>query len=86
MTMVTVYRPEEEVFSKTTMASFEGMPVTNDHPDAEEGVTVDNVQWLSKGHCQNVRRGTGNESNMLIVDLVITDPKTIQDVLDGKRK
>ena len=84
--MVTVYRPEEEVFSKATMASFEGMPVTNDHPQAEEGVTVDNIQWLQKGHCQNVRRGTGAESNMLIADLVITDPVTIQEVLDGKRE
>lgn len=84
--MVVVYRPEEEVFSKATMASFEGMPVTNDHPDAEEGVTVDNIQWLQKGHCQNVRRGTGPESNMLIADLVITDPETIQEVLDGKRE
>lgn len=84
--MITVYRPEEEVFSKATMASFEGKPVTNDHPDAEEGVTVDNIQWLQKGHCQNIRRGSGAESNMLIADLVITDPVTIQEVLDGKRE
>lgn len=84
--LVTVYRPEEEVFSKATIASFEGMPVTNDHPDNEEGVTADNVQFLGKGHCQNVRRGTGDERNMLIADLVITDPHTIQQVLDGKRE
>jgi len=83
---VTVYRPEEEVFSKATMASFEGMPVTNDHPDAEEGVTVDNVQYLSKGHCQNVRRGTGKDKDLLIADLVITDQDTIQAILDGKRE
>lgn len=83
---VTVYRPEEEVFSKATMASFEGMPVTNDHPDAEEGVTVDNVQYLQKGHCQNVRRGTGRDRDLLIADLVITDAATIQEILDGKRE
>lgn len=83
---VTVYRPEEEVFSKATMASFEGMPVTNDHPDAEEGVTVDNIQFLQKGHCQNVRRGTGAEKDLLIADLVITDQQTIQEILDGKRE
>ena len=29
---VPVYRPPEEVFSPETIASFEGMPVTNDHP------------------------------------------------------
>ena len=83
---VTVYRPEDEVFSEATMASFEGMPVTNDHPDAEEGVTVDNVQYLAKGHCQNVRRGTGPNKDLLIADLVITDQNTIEDVLNGKRE
>ena len=30
--MIPVYRPEEEVFSPETIASFEGMAVTNDHP------------------------------------------------------
>ena len=28
--MISVYRPEEEVFAPETLASFEGMPVTND--------------------------------------------------------
>ena len=83
---VTVFRPEEEVFSPATMASFEGMPVTNDHPDGEDGVTVDNVQYLSKGHCQNIRRGTGADKDLLIADLIITDQNTIQDILDGKRE
>lgn len=83
---VTVYRPEDEVFSQATMASFEGMPVTNDHPDAEEGVTVDNVQYLSKGHCQNIRRGTGENRDLLIGDLVITDQQLIDDILNGKRE
>ena len=83
---ITVYRPEEEVFSKATIASFEGMPVTNDHPDDPEGVTADNIQYLQKGHCQNVRRGTGSDRDLLIADLLITDPHTIQAVLDGKRE
>ena len=30
--LVSVLRPEAEVFSPETIASFEGMPVTNDHP------------------------------------------------------
>ena len=29
---VEVYRPAEEVFSPATVASFEGMPVTDGHP------------------------------------------------------
>ena len=30
--VVTVHRPEEEVFSEATIASFEGKPVTDNHP------------------------------------------------------
>ena len=84
--LVKIYRPEEEVFSTETMSSFEGMPVTNDHPDTEEGVNIKNVQDLSKGHCQNVRRGTGKDKDLLIADLVIQDERTINDIMDGKRE
>ena len=84
--LVKLYRPEEEVFSKATMASFDGMPVTNDHPDGPDGVNVDNVNFLAKGHCQNVRRGTGKDRDLLIADLVITDQATIDDILNGKRE
>ena len=37
--VISVFRPESEVFSPETIASFEGMPVTNDHPP--DGVTID---------------------------------------------
>ena len=55
--IVSVYRPEEEVFSPETMASFEGMPVTNEQPP--DGVDVSNIRALQKGHAHNVRRGSG---------------------------
>ena len=79
-----VFRPEDEVFADATIASFEGMPITDDHP--EDPVNADNIHLYQKGHVQNVHRGTGKESDMLIADLVITDPNTIQKVLDGKRE
>ncbi len=82
---IQVYRPEEEVFSPETMASFEGMPVTNDHPP--EGVDVSNIRSLQKGHAHNVRRGTGDESDLLLADLIITDPALIRLILEeGKRE
>ena len=82
---VSVYRPEEEVFSPETVASFEGMPVTNDHPP--EGVDVSNIRALQKGHAHNVRRGSGEESDLLLADLIITDPGLIRLILDeGKRE
>ena len=81
---ISVYRPENEVFSPETVASFEGMPVTNDHPP--EGVDVSNIRALQKGHAHNVRRGTGDESDLLLADLIITDPSLIDAVLSGKRE
>ena len=83
--LVPVYRPEEEVFSPECVASFEGMPVTNDHP--ADGVTLDNILFLQKGHVHNVRRGTGDESDLLLADLIITDPYLIDLILkEGKRE
>ena len=82
--LISVYRPEEEVFSPETLASFEGMPVTNDHPP--DGVDIGNIRGLQKGHAHNVRRGTGEESDLLLADLIITDPTLIDLILDGKRE
>ena len=84
--LVTVYRPEEEVFSPECIASFEGMPVTDDHPEDPEGVTVQTCASLQKGHAQNLRRVTGDESDLLIADLLITDPVLIRHILAGKRE
>ena len=83
--LIPVYRPEEEVFAPETMASFEGMPVTNDHPP--DGVDVSNIRALQKGHAHNVRRGSGEESDLLLADLIITDPALITAILEeGKRE
>ena len=82
---IPVLRPEAEVFSPETIASFEGMPVTNDHPP--EGVDTSNIRALQKGHAHNVRRGSGEESDLLLADLIITDPGLIDLILeDGKRE
>ena len=82
--VIPVLRPEAEVFSPETVASFEGMPVTNDHPP--EGVDIGNIRALQKGHAHNVRRGTGDESDLLLADLIITDPVLIDAILAGKRE
>ena len=82
--MVPVFRPESEVFSPETVASFEGMPVTNDHPP--DGVDIENIRRLQAGHAHNVRRGTGSESDLLLADLIITDPALIDAILSGKRE
>ena len=48
-----VYRPEEEVFSPETIAAFEGMPVTNDHPP--DGVDIENIRRLQIENADLIR-------------------------------
>ena len=84
--LIPVLRPEEEVFSPACVASFEGMPVTDDHPSAPDGVTAENSRYLIRGHAQHVRRGSGAESDLLLADLMITDPVLTEEILAGKRE
>lgn len=63
---ILVNRPAEEVFRDTSMASFEGKPVTLLHPD--EDVSPENWKELAEGIAQNVRR----DGDLLVADLLIT--------------
>lgn len=81
--VVNVYRSPDEVFSQATLASFEGKPVTNEHPS--EDVTPENYAKYSKGHVQHVRIGKGDDSDKIMADLYITDPELMQLIQDGKR-
>ena len=79
-----VRRSPEEVFSQAAMASFEGKPVTNDHPPGLIG--PDDVALYEKGHAQKVRRGTGEWSDYILADLHIHDRELIDAVQNGKRE
>ncbi|WP_285908077.1 DUF2213 domain-containing protein, partial [Pseudodesulfovibrio pelocollis] len=81
---VLIQRSEEDVFADEAMASFEGKPVTINHPD--DDVTPATWARLAKGHAQNVRRGTGAASGYLLADLVITDATAIALVRGGLRE
>ncbi len=82
--VVNVLRTEDEVFSTATIASFEGKPVTDEHPP--DSGTRDNITAFDSGHAQNVRRGTGDDSDMLIADLFITSPRLIEAIRNGRRE
>lgn len=82
--VVTVNRPEEEVFSPATLASFEGKPVTDDHPP--DLLDAETAGQFAKGHAQNVRRGTGEWSDYIIADLHIQDADLIREIQNGKRE
>ena len=72
---VRIDRLPDEVFRPETIASFEGKPVTVEHPN--EFVTPENWSKHAIGVTQNVRRGEGLLDDLLIADLVITDKAAI---------
>ncbi|EHG9651770.1 DUF2213 domain-containing protein [Salmonella enterica subsp. enterica serovar Monschaui] len=84
---VIVRRTPEEVFSERAMASFEGMAVTIGHPRDFNGeiifVTPENWRLLANGHIQNVRRGQGSESDLLLADVIVKTPEGLQAIDDG---
>ena len=79
-----VYREEDEVFKPAAVASFEGKPVTDDHPPV--GVDASNYASYTKGTVQNVRRGNGADRDKLICDLVVYDAALIAKIDAGKRE
>ena len=79
-----VYREESEVFKPAAIASFEGKPVTDDHPPV--GVDASNYASYTKGSVQNVRRGSGEDRDKLICDLVVYDAALIAKIDAGKRE
>lgn len=81
--IVTIDRTEGEVFHPDTLASFAGKPVTYDHPVGGP-VTPANWSLLSVGTVNNPRRGSDTQKDLMIADLLITDPVAIQDILDKK--
>ncbi|MGO2145230.1 MAG: DUF2213 domain-containing protein [Serratia bockelmannii] len=85
--LVHVYRTEDEVFSTETMASFEGVAVTLEHPEDGNGnivfVNPTNFSELAHGHIQNVRRGTGDKSDLLIADVLVKRQEAIDRINSG---
>ncbi|MEX3170790.1 DUF2213 domain-containing protein [Serratia quinivorans] len=87
---ILVTRSPDQVFHPATLASFEGMSITVLHPEDEDGdirlVNPQNWKDLAHGHLQNVRRGTGNQSDLMLADLIVKDEYAIQLIEDGLRQ
>lgn len=82
--MVKVLRSPEEVFSEAALSSFEGKPVTNEHPP--ELLTPETYSLYAKGHAQNIRKGVGEWEGHMMADLHIQDEVLIREVQEGKRE
>ncbi len=82
--IIRIDRTPEEVFRPETLASFEGKPVTMDHP--AEFVTPETWRQLAVGITQNVRRGEGLDADYILADMLITDRAAIDAVRAGLRE
>lgn len=82
--VVNVYRDAADVFDPVTIASFEGKIVTDEHPPVM--LDEQNVMRYIRGTVHNVRRGTGNEADMLLADLMVYDPELNWEIREGKRE
>jgi len=79
---IVVTRDADEVFRPETLASFEGMAFTLGHP--KDMVNPGNWKEHAHGHIQNVRRGTGDQSDLMLGDIHIKTAEGIQKVMDGQ--
>lgn len=75
-----VYVDEEQLFHPDTIASFENMPVTINHPDEME-VNARNWEELAKGHITNIR--PSEDRQFLIGDAIVNSSKAITTIQDG---
>lgn len=82
--MIVISRDESTLFDPKTIASFEGKPVTINHPS--DFVSPENWKEVSVGHMQNVRPGIGDDADKLMADLLIIDKDAISLVLAGLRE
>ncbi len=79
-----VERPEDEVFSKKALASFEGKPVLDEHP--KEDINAQNITRYIKGTARNVHRGDGDLKDCVVADLIVYDSDLIKEIENGKRE
>ncbi|MBN3822343.1 DUF2213 domain-containing protein [Burkholderia sp. Ac-20384] len=76
--VIVAERTAEVLFSPETLASFEGKPITIDHPP--DFVTPANYMSVARGTVRNVRRGEGAQADLMLADLLITDAEAIRRV------
>lgn len=79
--MVNVYRPEETVFDKASLATFAGKPVTLLHPSVP--VTADNWREYAVG---DVGEDIARDGEFVRVPIKLMDAGVIKAVQDGTRE
>lgn len=85
-TVIDVARPPEEVFHPLAIASANGKPMANDHPPDGQFIELHNYGDYAVGHILNPHRGTGDDEDVLLGDLLFTDKPTIEDIKDDEKR
>lgn len=78
---VRVYRPEEEVFSNDSLATYAGKPCTDNHPN--EAVTSENWKDYSVG---SIHEGVLREGEFVRIPITLMDKSTVDKVDNGKKE
>jgi hypothetical protein len=82
-----VERTEKTLFADSCLGSFVGAAVVDEHPDPRlypDGVTPQNDSKLRKGMVLVARRGTGDDADVILGDLLITDAGLIASINPGR--
>lgn len=79
-----VERTEDELFCDETLGSCVGAAVVDEHP--QDDVDPSNWNKLAKGFSLEAWRGEGDQSDLILGNLLITDKSLIDSVLSGKRE
>lgn len=79
---IEVDRKEKEVFSEKSLASFENVPVTIEHPSTN--VDSDNYNNLAVGYVRDIHKGTYEGQPVMMGTIVLTDSEAIEKVESGE--
>jgi hypothetical protein len=78
---VYVTRTPEEAFRSETLSSFNGAPFVIDHPI--DDVDPNNWQELANGFFVDVRRGSGDQKDEMVGDLLVTTAHALAEIDSG---
>ena len=79
--LINIYRDESEVFALDSLASFDGKPVTDNHPPVE--VKASNWKQFAVG---SIGEGVLRDGEHIKVPITLMDADTIKAVKNGKRE
>lgn len=80
--LIRISRDAATLFNMDTLLSYQGKPITNDHPMYDVG--PESWKDLAVGVVLNPRRGEGPQHDLMLADFLVTDAAAIRAINDGK--